>query len=499
MLASKKFCLKELITFFSRYFSRAEDLAAALFLWPLPLSLLFTLFAVDIWDKHGIRVQTLCVSGLLAMAVIALSSRARSDFSQWLMTSSVIRRLLPIWVIWIILSGLFYRSFSYDGFEMGIISLSLVALSIPYLCYILPRLSERWVQRGFIILIYAILILEWIYLLMHSSLGVNHNFVNYLDDGLFRVFLNFRDSGVWAVGASVVALCVYLRSISPSMLSADLRFGSPELSYCLMLIPCWALGLITSGRGVFLSLSVGLLSLRLIAKVSLLWPRLVAINFLSFLFAFLVNSVALGTGASQVTHAVSRFAQKDVGRLTLWGGWFKSFAESPLSIVFGNGYNYYPVDYIITLHDRITLNPHNLYLQILHDSGLIGVGLIAFSFYLVIRSFGLQKLKDPEFVYAFSCFAVCSSTAALFDWPAGSWFCCLIPLITAFAPRNSCVGEPLAVHNSRLAAAFYGFCPWLFLFAFMLLQIPFVTARYVVFIPDWMRSASSFVSAAPLN
>ena len=120
--------------------------------------------------------------------------------------------------------------------------------------------------------------------------------------------------------------------------------------------------MITSGRGVFVSVLIGILVARLSGSFSSgPWLRLLAAVLTGLTGAFVLQFFF--SDWENATHVVSRSIQGEEpgsGRLFLWEAWLKSFVFEPGSWLSGRGFNFVPDD---LLRPSSPANPHNLYLS----------------------------------------------------------------------------------------------------------------------------------------
>ena len=469
--------------FFSRcryLFARAEDVSAACLLLIYPIALLATVWIYPVWERYGIRFQVLCNSALVAMAVVLCSADAFKRFSIWFCRSRFIY-LVPLWLSWLIVMG-FIHGFSASQMNgQGLLSGILLALVFPFVCYIFTSIKSRWILIAVPVLIAFTVFCECLFLSMYTSIGVGHNdHFTFFGDEIPRVFLNTRDGGSWAVALSIYVFYLWLRLSS--------RLGVIQLSLwenagvCLALVPACYLALITSARGIVVSIAMAVLLSFLSGEVRLRKIlEFVYLNLLSLSVAQLCLSLfRLSIASSYQLH--ERLVQGDSARFQLIQSWLASFQADRFAWFWGKGFNYYPRNFLPEGSSWPT-NVHNLYVQFIVDTGALGLMVAVLSVWIILRGVRSMKIFDsslarPMFVYALAAFFVYSATSALLVWPSGMWISMLLLLIPIDLGRIE-RAVTLPAKNYINSGTLGWKIPFYLIFVlFLVIQIPLVAHRH---------------------
>ena len=468
-----------LLSRFRALFVRAEDVSAACLLLVYPIALLATVWVYPVWERYGIRFQVLCNSALIAMAVIVCSANALSRFSKWFWQSKFIY-LLPLWLSWLMLMG-FAHGFSASSVHgQGLLSGALLALVLPFVCYLFLSIKSRWILIAATVLLFVVVFSECLFLSMYTSMGVGHNnSFTFFGDELPRVFLNTRDGGSWAIALSAYAFSVWLKLSSRSDGVPISFMGNAVV--CAVLIPVYYLALITSARGVVASIAFAVL-LSVLSGAVPLWKMLKYIYLNLFSLAVAQASLSLLRLELDPSYSLGqRLVGGDSSRLQMIQSWLASFQADRLAWFWGKGFNHYPRDF---LPEALSTNVHNLYVQFIVDAGALGFVVASLSAWIILRGVRstmrpASSLARPILVYALAAFFVYSATAALLVWPSGIWISMLLLII----PYRLCLGEWSNISPDDCAFSGGGLgwraIPARVIFiSFLAIQIPLVTYRH---------------------
>ena len=485
-----------LLSRFRALFVRAEDVSAACLLLVYPTSLLATAGIYPVWERYGIRFQILCNSALLAIAIIICSQTALSRFVVWFRHSLFVY-LLPIWLIGLSVMGWRHGFGFSSAHHQGLISGFLGALCVPFICYVMYAVRSFWIFNVLGLLVVAINVMECFFLGLYSYYGVSQNATFTLwGEELPRVFLNTRDGGAWSVFMVGYVFVLWHYVFRENFYGGiSLRRLLP---YILVLLPSYLLSLMTSSRGVFVSIAFAFLTVRLFGLMRRnAWIGFFLVNVISILVAFFLRMI-MGESVVQASRAGVRLVEVDQTRLQLWFSWLKSISMHPHDWLLGNGFNYFPSD--ILPPGYWPANVHNLYIQILVDSGLLGVVIVLvsliFSLSVLIPMVHKNIYLSACVCFALSAFFVYSATSAILAWPSGCWLAFLVLSGSLGLATNSGIITDHSLSTS-LEEGFKAKSIWflkliavLLFFGFLCLQIPLVAARYTYLLPDILTGSS---------
>ena len=463
-------------------FVRAEDLSAACLLLIYPIAVLATVWIYPVWERYGIRFQVLCNSALVAMAVILCSADALKRFSRWFWHSKFIY-LLPVWITWLLLMG-FTHGFSASNMHgQGLFSGALLALASPFVYYVFASIRSRWILLTVPVLLLVVVFSECLFLSVYTAMGVGHNdSFTFFGDEIPRVFLNTRDGGSWAVALSIYAFYLWLKLSS--------RFDGIKMSLqenavvCVALIPVYYLALITSARGVVVSIAMAAL-LSLLSNVVRFRELLkfISLNLFSLAVAQLCLSLfRLSIASSYQLH--QRLAQGDSARLHMIQSWLASFQADRWAWYLGKGFNHYPWNFLP--EGDWPTNVHNLYVQFIVDAGAVGLVVAALSAWIILRGIhsatrSVSSLVRPVLVYASAAFFVYSATSALLFWPSGVWISMLLLIIPIRLGKEGWSDIPGEINAAKGGRLGWKLMPGYLIFAlFLVIQVPLVTYRHTL-------------------
>ncbi len=477
-------------------FERAEDVSAACLLLIYPTALLATCWVYPTWERYGIRFQVLCNSTLLAMAIVICSRSALNRFVVWF-RHSIFIYLLPLWLFGLSLMGWRHGFGFSDAHGQGLISGFLGALCVPFICYAMSSVRSFWVFKVLGLVIVAINSIECIFLGLYSYYGINFNASFTLRGEEFsRIFLNTRDGGAWSV--LLIGYVFVLWSNAYHRLPCLVMTVRGILKYSVLLVPAYLLSLLTSSRALFVSVAFALLAVRFSRLMrGSSWVAFFLINAIATVFAFVLR-LMIGASVAEASNSAVRLLEVDHARLQMWSAWLKSLTLHPHDWFLGMGFNYVPADTLPP--GRWLTNVHNLYLQLLVDSGLLGVITVLISIFFVFRLL-LPILRQSKFLSSSICFClslffVYSAVSAIIYWSSGCWITFFVIAVSIglttnqkilsyelkLAPRILVVQEKYNLSLKVLA--------FLSFLAFLSLQIPLVASRYTYLAPSAFIASS---------
>jgi O-antigen ligase len=187
-------------------------------------------------------------------------------------------------------------------------------------------------------------------------------------------------------------LAAFWALIIPLAISMSLSYrGLKRWLGVISVIVMFSALVLTRSRGGFTSLAA-VLFIYLLFFV----PKLTYKIALSVL---LVGVVLINPATSPLFRRFGRLAANigsldatgDVARLTLWKGSLQAFTKSPLWGVGLDNVGFY----IEKLTGYFVIHPHNYILKVLSETGLIGLGLVAWMFFLIFKNliFLREKFK----------------------------------------------------------------------------------------------------------
>jgi len=214
-----------------------------------------------------------------------------------------------------------------------------------------------------------------------------------------RIFLNVRDNNQWLACGFWIPISLWFSAHFPGRFPSLLpRIGIPSVIGMMALF--WYLDLLTYGRGAFLAMlfSAGCASFWCYRSLG----RKLSLGFLrDQLIAFglaLLSVFALRTSLpffNMASRLAVDFGRSESGRWQILLHWINSWLNT--SVVWGQGWGVIPEGVSWAPWSK---DPHNLYVQILADGGLWGLGLFLLALIVLVRS-----IKSPSFVLPSLAFA----------------------------------------------------------------------------------------------
>ena len=272
------------------------------------------------------------------------------------------------------------------------------------------------------------------------------------------------------------------------------------VSYSVLLVPGYLLALLTSSRGVYVSVAFAFLLVRIFRLMRRnAWVGFFLINVISTVLAFLLR-LMMGASYVEASGSAVRLVEVDQSRLQMWFAWFKSISQHPYDWLLGKGFNFVPLETLPP--GQWPSNVHNLYLQILVDSGLLGVLIVSISAIAAIK-FLLPILRQSSHMTAITCFGlslffVYSTVSAIIDWPSGCWIAFFVMSVSLGLASNHQIfaSELQGVEMLDDLPGKYDlhlkFAAFLLFFGFLFLQIPLVSSRYTYLVPVLFKEGLPF-------
>ena len=200
----------------------------------------------------------------------------------------------------------------------------------------------------------------------------------------------------------------------------------------------------------------------------------------------------MGASVVEASSSGVRLVEVDQSRLQMWFFWLKSIYLDPQDWLLGKGFNYFPSDILPTGY--WVKNVHNLYVQLLVDSGLLGVVTVLISLFFASK-FLKSILHQNHYLAASMCFGlslffVYSAVSAIIDWPSGCWIAFFVMGVSLGLAANQEIFAyemDVALLNNILSLQYDLFLKalaFLLFFAFWALQIPLIATRYTYLVPN---------------
>ena len=449
-----------------------------LLLYPLILPFSFVIFPY--WDRFGFRWQVLVVSALIACCSLLVDRRRSLLFCAWFSQSDFVW-LTPLSLVWLLVMGVIH---GFHGLNLqGLLSGLLVVLISPIYRFLLSKPLPVIVYRVLILLTCVVLMLESVFAFGYRYLGVGMNDDHlWSGDVLPRIFLNTRDGNLFAVFASCMAILLFWRYFKVgSFAERNVRIWL--VSFFLFFL-VFLNQVLTSGRGVVVSLLFSLLVLRFVGGLSSrLWLHTILICFCSYVAAYGVVCAFDALSGDNVLGA-QVLIRSSSARMILWRAWLSSLFSSPQSFLFGHGFNHVPVDFLPV--GTWPANPHNIIVQFISDCGVLGCSVVGYCIYR-FRSVlcTLFVDADPGFLFAMISSGIYLLLSAALDWPTATWCLSLLPLAL---PAHSPPRLSLSFHQPDVSSL--QLYPWQ-LFALVMciaaIAIPFLTMKQYLPYPLHLR------------
>lgn len=373
--------------------------------------------------RFGMQWQVLGLGIAFASLFALADNQSLRAYFCWLNERKVVSFLF-LGNLWLAVMG-FVHGFiglQLEGLLSGVLFLNL----FPAAWFAWGGAHVAW-KRVFIFCILFLLVFEDICLSFSMWRGLGFG-VEILEGPWYpRLFLNIRDGNTIAVGASVAAFAL--------VTSRQMRW----LGFCLMTAVFYN-GWITAGRGLFASVWFGVsvaLFCAFAGACRARWMLSVLLICLTALacswMIYFVCSMLAGVDSDAFQSMIGRLANDAqfgrYGRLFIWTEWIRGGLSQ--NFFFGSGLGIRPV-----ILGEPVFTPHNLFVQLLAEGGILSFMLIVFAFvWLASRFLGVRGDGYVLIVYCFGSLLVWLSVSAVLFWPAGVWL--ISNLGSVFAPENS--------------------------------------------------------------
>ncbi|WP_413324604.1 O-antigen ligase family protein [Synechococcus sp. MIT S9503] len=403
--------------------SRLSTLASWIYVFAPFITFLVSPFCLIGVSRFGVQWHVLLVSCLIAASFIALTN----DF--WSFIKSLFARLAPkvIFASCLLWLSVLVTVHGWSPQQMSILSGIVFALMLPVCLFIACRLPNKAALLYSSVFVLSVLVVsENIFLIVHklSNIPFASIYLNQL--GPFRLFLNPRDGNFIAlIQFQLVCLCcLAARHVSQFFNLNNYRI---RLLVLVLFSQAFFNAWFTGGRALLVSLLLGLCVLLLSARRSLEARLLAVITFFSGLISWMVSeSISLLAFKMHGGGLVPDFVERGSGgRFEIWAAWVRSWLDT--SLVFGHGLGFLP-----SSGTNGNFTPHNLFVQLLADSGLLGVVLFVLLLYYILTSLlALEGDTRLLFQLAIVPLTAFSLFGAIFSWPAGVWAFGLLILVAS--------------------------------------------------------------------
>ena len=269
-----------------------------------------------------------------------------------------------------------------------------------------PLLSFLWFEQSacpdhlklLIRIVLGVVLAESLFLTVYQGFGLGMTSLKAM--ALWpRIFINIRDNNQWLACGFWVPISLWL-SIHRPNLSPCFGFRSKPWIVVVCMAMFWYLDLLTYGRGAFLAMLAGVVCV--VVLFSNGSDRNIVFKFLRdqlFAFGIALLSVVALRSADPFSQMGSRFARDMDGmqseRWKILIHWIDGWLNS--SLFWGQGWGVIPED---VSWAPWSMDPHNIYVQILSDGGFWAVGFILFAVTCVLLSRKPGGLAVPWAVFA---------------------------------------------------------------------------------------------------
>ncbi len=328
-------------------------------------------------------------------ALVFVQSELRHDYLQFLRNrfpSEVVALLLLMIVGSVCVNGLLPQ-------VIGVLTMLLVLGTWPLLSFLWFIQHERRDHMYLLTrVVLSVVLAESLFLSCYQWLGLGMSSVDSLSVWP-RIFLNVRDNNQWLACGFWIPMSLWYSVHVPGRFPSLLpRVGI--LSVIGLMAMFWYLDFLTYGRGAFLAMlfSAGCASFwcyrSLGQNVTLRFLRDQLIAFgLALLSVFaLRTSLPFFNMTSRLAVDIGR---SESGRWQILLHWIKGWLNS--SVFWGQGWGVIPEDVPWAPWSK---DPHNLYVQILADGGLWGVGIIALALIVLVRSLSSNSFSFTSLTFA---------------------------------------------------------------------------------------------------
>jgi hypothetical protein len=328
-------------------------------------------------------------------ALVFVQGGLRRDYLQFLrdcFPSEVIALLLVMIIGSVCVHGFLSQA-------TAVLTMLMVMGTYPLLCFLWFIQGDRRDHLYLCIrIVLGVVLAEAIFLSCYQWLGLGMS----SSDSLLiwpRIFLNVRDNNQWLACGFCIPISLWFTSHVPAPFPSRLPRVDAPVVIGLMAI-FWYLDLLTFGRGAFLAMLFSALcasvwsahSLGRLMTVRFLRDQLIAI-FLALMSVFALRlSLPFSNMASRLAVDVGR---TESGRWQILLHWIDGWLNT--SVFWGQGWGVIPNNVAWAPWSK---DPHNIYVQILADGGVWGVGLFVLAFIALFRSIKHQPYTLLSIVFA---------------------------------------------------------------------------------------------------
>ena len=325
-------------------------------------------------------------------ALVFAQSGLRRDYLQFL------RDRFPSEVVALLLL-MIVGSVCANGFvpqATAVLTMLMVLGTYPLLCFLWFIQRKHCEHLHLLIrIVLGVVLAESLFLSCYQWLGLGMSSSNALSIWP-RIFLNVRDNNQWLACGFWIPISLWFTAHVPDCFSSRLpRVKAPVVTGLMAMF--WYLDLLTYGRGAFLAMLFSVLCVSVWSTQAL--GRTIALRFVRdelVAFVLALGSVFALRTSLPFANMASRLAvdvgRSESGRWQILLHWLDSWLNT--SIFWGQGWGVIPENVVWAPWSK---DPHNIYVQILADGGIWGVGCIALALIIFVRSmksdsFGLHSL-----------------------------------------------------------------------------------------------------------
>lgn len=419
-----------------------SELATAIYLGLFPALLLLGFLVPPDWRRFGYQWQAFGLTVVISSAAWLADPSVRPLFLNWLASSRVWIMTMIAWFYLVVIGLVHGVSAQFESLASGFLYFTLFPLAF----YVFAFYFRDWHFRFLSRVLLFVLAIEDLFLAFYFFSAESPN-SSLLDASVLpRIFINVRDGNFWAIAASLVAFLLAVEFAGDrdckSALNRRARFIKASLAWFLVFFNGW----ITQGRGLFVSVFCALFVCLFLGgdfrRQLFLVPVGIGMCFswLAFRCLFAFSCVSGGCFASIFDRFIADVSFQKYGRVDLWLSWVRSGVSE--SWLWGHGLGVKTV----SLSEFREHTPHNLFVQILSDSGFWGVSFSLVLVLMVIAFLGGGKTRIGLLgAYCLVAVFVYLNVAAVLFWPAGIWLVSMVPLTFDNAresPGAYCLGRP---------------------------------------------------------
>ena len=311
----------------------------------------------------------------------------------------------------------------------GVLTMLMVLGTWPLLSFLWFNQRERCDHLYlFIRVVLGVVLAESLFLSSYQWLGLGMSSSNALSIWP-RIFLNVRDNNQWLACGFWIPISLWFSAHIPDRFPSRLpRVEAPVVIVLMTMF--WYLDLLTYGRGALLAMLFSALcasvwsiqSLGRIITLQFVRDQLIALVLASVSVFSLRTSLPFANMASRLAVDVGR---SESGRWQILLHWIDGWLNT--SVFWGQGWGVIPENVAWAPWSK---DPHNLYVQILADGGLWGVGCIALALIVLMRSIRLNSLALPSLAFAAGLF-VYQGVDRIWAISSGLWIVLVVASISS--------------------------------------------------------------------